>query len=142
MGDLHKKGGHKSAFLSKYTLIYLSFCFREFPILRINLYNGGPIRTLTTTTNIKNSPHPIAITGLHARALKINTGETTLNLFFIRSLQHRHFDAVTFRRIDGNFIPRISVSDHSHAWVCRQDSFQPARRFFRPVCHDDLPRML
>ncbi len=49
---------------------------------------------------------------------------------------------MTFCGLDGDLIPRVSVSDHAHAGVCRQDTFQPLSGFGRAVGHDDLACML
>ena len=49
---------------------------------------------------------------------------------------------MTFRGFDGDLVPRIRVSDHAHAWVGRQDSFQPFGGFGRSVRNDDLTCVL
>ena len=49
---------------------------------------------------------------------------------------------MTFCGVNGNFIPRISVSDHAHTWICCKDSFQSDGCLGRAVCNDDLARVL
>lgn len=56
--------------------------------------------------------------------------------------QHRHFQAVTFCGVDGNIIPCIGMSHDAHAWIGRQDSFQPLSSFRRSIRDDDLTGML
>lgn len=94
------------------------------------------------TTTSKISLQPIAKMGWQATALNKRITRLAAKRLFIGSLQHRHLDAVTFRRCDGDLIPRVGVSDHAHAWIGGQDAFQPASRFGSPIRHDDLSRVL
>jgi hypothetical protein len=79
------------------------------------------------------------LTGKHAQ----QKYRHTRRYFFIhRLLQHRHFDAMTFRCSDGDLITRIRMSDYAHAWICCKDSLQPPSCFRSPIRHDNLSRVL
>ena len=49
---------------------------------------------------------------------------------------------MTFCCLNGDLVARVSVSDHAHAWVRGQDSFQPASRSGSSICNNDLSGVL
>ena len=104
---------------------------------------GGPIKKPINAINTKDSSQPIVKIGRQASIVRKSADNATPKRFFIGCLlQHRHLDTVSFRRFNGDLIPRVGVSDDAHAWVRCQDSFQSPSRFWRPVCHDNLSRVL
>ena len=49
---------------------------------------------------------------------------------------------MTFCGVNRNFITRVSVTRHAHAWICCKTSFQSDSGFRRAIRNNDLTRVL